>query len=102
MGSLSNLRAIDDRVLGQQPDEKGARESARLWWVFLVISAATHGVTTLGLFLLSSDVRFLILLGTAIFTVQVSFLAGFLFNNHLRVTGRERGGWPGYRVLDGH
>ena len=97
MGIISRLRTIDERAT--QSDEERIKDSARLWWVFLVISVATFAVTTLSLLLLSSDVRFLIPLTTAVFTFQLSFLAGFLFNNHLRATGRARGGWPGYQVL---
>jgi hypothetical protein len=97
MGIISRVRAIDEHV--GQPDKVRLRESARLWWVFLVVAVATFAATTLGLLLLSSDVRFLIPLATAVFVVQLSFLAGFLFNNHLRATERTSGGWPGYHVL---
>lgn len=76
------------------------KEAARLWWAYLVISAGSFGLVSVALFLMSSDVRFLILLSTATCSVPMAFLAGFLFNNHLRATGRKMGGWPPYRVLE--
>jgi hypothetical protein len=95
MGIRSRVRSIDERVL--QPKEPA--RAARRWWVLLVTAVATFVLTTLVLLALAEDLRFLIPLATAAFTVPVAFQAGFQFNNHLRATGRDRGGWPEQRVL---